>query len=360
MPMEKLQNAELKEQITKLKAENDKLKQLIDNLSVDVYWKDKYGFWEGVNQRCLYNLKQMGVIKEENANEVIGKTDFQLFNQAAAQVYRTNDLEVMQQNKELSIEEHGILNTGEQVTLLSIKKPLVDTLGQISGVFGNTINITYLKKIEAELQQAKEKAELASQAKSDFIANMSHDIRTPLSGVIGLSELLESTLINPEQKEEAHLLHDSGEQLLGMLNDILSTVRAGDIDEEVINSSFDLPQCIDDLIKLERPTTVVKHLNLVVNIDKTIPQFIISDRKKIHRILLNLLSNAIKFTPKGEIKIQVKCLEETKEQYHLQFLIIDTGIGIPKELQAKVFDRFYRVEPSYKGIYKGYGLGLHI
>jgi two-component system aerobic respiration control sensor histidine kinase ArcB len=125
--------------IEQLKAENSKLKQLIDSLPVDVYWKDKEGIWEGANQRCLYSLKKMGIINKEHADEVIGKTDFQLFNQKTAEGYRKNDAEVMQQKKEISVEENTQLNSGEQITLLSIKIPVFDKYGQVSGILGNTI-----------------------------------------------------------------------------------------------------------------------------------------------------------------------------------------------------------------------------
>lgn len=117
---------------------------------------------------------------------------------------------------------------------------------------------------------------------------------------------------------------------------------------------------IENLIKLESPTTTVKHLELNYHIDVNVPRYLVCDRKKIHRILLNLLGNAIKFTESGQISIQVKCLERTPSNVHLQFGVSDTGIGIPIELQDKVFDRFFRVNPSYKGVYKGHGLGLHI
>ena len=202
------------------------LKTLIDDLPGDVYWKDKEGTWLGLNKHCLESLFKMGFIKTCNEQEVVGKTDYQLFDREVAAGYRANDMEVMRKQQELIIEEDTLLPSKEHVILHSTKKTLYDKEGLVAGIVGNTIDITYLKNIEIELKKAKEQAEAANHAKSAFIANMSHDIRTPLAGVIGLSEVLKHSLKNPEEREKAHLLHDSGEELLHMLNDILDDVQA--------------------------------------------------------------------------------------------------------------------------------------
>ncbi|MDI1351267.1 MAG: PAS domain-containing protein, partial [bacterium] len=140
--------------IDQLRAENIKFRQLVDSLPVEIYWKDKNGVWEGANIRCLTHLKEMGIINKGRISEVLDKTDYQLFNQQTAD-YRKNDIEVMNEKKEISFEENILLDSGEQITLLSIKTPLYDINGEVSGVLGNTINITHIKKIEMELKQAK-------------------------------------------------------------------------------------------------------------------------------------------------------------------------------------------------------------
>ena len=146
-----------------------------------------------------------------------------------------------------------------------------------------------------------------------------------------------------------------------MLNDILDTVQAENASKENVNNkTFNLYKCIDDLVKLEKPTAIIKKIELLIDIESETPAYIISDQKKIHRILLNLISNAVKFTKTGFVTIGVKRIEEKNNKIHLQFSVADTGIGISKELQDKVFERFFRVTPSYKGIYRGHGLGLNI
>src|SRR3990167_3242515 len=329
---------------------------LLDSIA-GIHWsKDKKRKYLNCNDLMV---KTLGL---NNKSDIVGKTDYDLPWSAQAATLLQNDLEVMKEAKVQKSKEE-LVQTPDGVihTFMVTKCPLKNHSGEIIGTFGCSVDITHIKILEKELRIAKEKAEAASRAKTLFIANMSHDIRTPLTGVIGMSAILEDTLQNPAEKESAHMLHDSGEELLNMLNDILDDVRADHIREDDINhDAFDLYQCIQDLIKLELPTTTIKGLNLAVDIKPTVPRYILSDRKKIHRILLNLLGNAIKFTQSGQVVIQVECLNITKAKAHLKFGVADTGIGIPHEMQDKIFDRFFRISPSYKGLYAGHGLGLHI
>jgi two-component system, OmpR family, aerobic respiration control sensor histidine kinase ArcB len=330
------------------------LETLIENMPCNVYWVDKECKMINCNQNVL-NMLQM------SREEFRGKTYEELsqiaqWPEGLAQKLKNDDLHVMRTGTPVfGLEDPPIPHAnGTFSNFLSSRVPLRNQAGDILGIAGISMDVTALK-------EARAKAEIANLAKSAFIANMSHDIRTPLTGVIGLSELLESELKNPHHKEEAHLLHDSGEELLKMLNDILEDVQAGDISEDdVHNEVFDLHQCIDDLIKLERPTTILKNLGLTADIDSSVPRYLVSDRKKIHRVLLNLLGNSIKFTQTGHITIEVNCLPSEDNQVHLQFGVSDTGIGIAKDIQEQIFERFFRASPSYKGIYNGYGLGLSI
>lgn len=329
-------------------------KNIIDNLPEHVYWKDRDGRYLGCN------LLQAKDLHLDNCEDIIGKTDYDLSPKDKADAFRKIDEKIITEGKKIEAEEI-IIKHGEKTVVLSKKIPLYDDNKNIIGLLGISFDISDRKKMEDELLSSKIAAEAANNAKTDFISNMSHDIRTPLTGVVGMAQLLEESVQNPELKQYARWLYQSGEQLLNMLNGILDVVSADNVNEnDVHEESFELRECIQDIVQLELPTTALKNLDLNVKIDKKVPRFLISDRTKIHRILLNLLGNAIKFTEKGHVTIEVECPEKSNKMALLRFGIRDTGIGIPADVQDKVFDRFFRASPSYKGVYKGHGVGLHI
>ncbi|KTD13393.1 PAS domain-containing hybrid sensor histidine kinase/response regulator [Legionella jamestowniensis] len=239
--------------------------------------------------------------------------------------------------------------------------PLIDHRGLCYGVTGVATDVTDELKQTEDLKKAKEAAEIANKAKSEFIANMSHDIRTPLSGIVGLSKLLEGEAQTDTEKEYARWINQSGEQLLDLLNNVLELISLENLKELEINREwFSLREELLTICKLELPAIKVKNLEFTVEIEESVPDFIFSDRIKFHQILLNLLGNAIKFTEKGHIILAVRFLSSSEETVELEFCVEDTGIGIADNQQERVFDRFFRIAPSYKGVYKGYGLGLHI
>ncbi len=330
------------------------LEVLIDNMPCNVYWMDTNCLMAGCNRNVLKMLKL-------SKQEFLGKSYEELsflcgWPEGLAQKLKNDDLKVLQTHQPIfNVEDPPIPGSEDNYFhFLTNRVPLFNQEGKIIGVAGISTDIS-------ELIIAKKRAETANRAKTEFIANISHDIRTPLTGVIGLSQLMEQTLNNQDDKEKAHMLHDSGEELLHMLNEILDDVQAERLNEQDIkHESFDLYQCINDLIRLETPATSLKHLSLKASIPSDVPRYIRSDRNKIHRILLNLLGNAIKFTQSGSITLSIECLHQGENKVHLKFGVADTGIGIPEDVQSQVFNRFFKVSSSYKGIYTGHGLGLHI
>lgn len=297
----------LQNRISHMEAQYFQLKNLLDAVPGDVYWKDVNGVWSGMNQRCVQSLYQMKFINQCDEREVLGKTDYELFSKQTADIYRANDLEVMEKNVELSREEITLLPSGEEIVLLSTKRPLLDKSGKVIGILGNTIDITHLKKIESELKEAKEKSEAANTAKDEFIRNMSHDIRTPLSGIIGLSSILTKQVKNTQEQEYAHMIHISGEQLYSLLNGVLDIIAAGSQKENMVNHSVcSIHHLIRSIADLELPSITLKKLELIISIDCDTPEWIRTDTIKLHRILLNLLGNAVKFTEKGFIEIGVR------------------------------------------------------
>lgn len=333
---------------------NPQLEKISACIPGNFYWKNTHEQYLGCNDTLL---KTLGL---KSMAEIIGKTDWDLWPDEAEKL-RENDQRVIQTGETLFLEEKVTMANHEDRYFTVIKTPLLDEDENIIGILGNSLDITELKNTQKELQIAKDKAESADHAKTEFIANMSHDIRTPLSGVVGMSQLLIDTIQNSQQKEYAEWLHESGEQLLGLLNGILDIISADQIDESVLHEEFfDIRQCIMSIIELERPTTHMKGLDLRIGIDSSIPKYIKTDRTKLHRILLNLLGNAIKFTDKGYVSIEAKLIKIYNSEATIRFSVVDSGIGIAKDQQDKVFDRFHRAVSSYKGVYAGHGVGLHI
>lgn len=316
-----------------------------------VYWLDRNNTYLGCNDNQAKHLEL------RSRHEIMGKRTHDL-TKTVEQSFELDkiNIEVMETGKLHAVIEH----LGEHV-YFSQKVPLRDEQNKVIGLLGISIDITELKKTEAALTLAKERAEAANRVKMEFIANMSHDIRTPLSGVVGLSKLLEDSSLNPEQKQYAQWINESGEQLLSLLNSILEVVSTeNDSEQDVRRETLDLRQCIYEIIQLERPTSIIKGLDLRINIEEAVPQLVITDRTKLHRILLNLLGNAIKFTQFGHVVVDVSVVATNNVRVQLRFAVIDTGIGIPENIQNNVFERFYRASPSYKGVYSGHGVGLHI
>ncbi len=224
-------------------------------------------------------------------------------------------------------------------------------------VFGSIFSY---RKDQIQDREMRLAAEAADRSKSEFIVNISHDIRTPLTGIINLSEYLKNNLELSEEKKYAVAIYQSADQLLKLLNGVLDVITVDTATDDTVHCKpFNLIKLIDSLIELERPAVASQQLEFFYFIDENLPVTVISDRMKLHRILLNLLGNAIKFTPKGSIELRISLLSKKTNTACIQFTVKDTGIGIPKGMQDKVFDRLYKVSPYHKKNI-GNGIGLHI
>lgn len=215
-------------------------------------------------------------------------------------------------------------------------------------------------RTQEALERAKERAETATRLKGEFVANISHEIRTPLSSMIGIIDLLNETRLDEEQQEFVGILSSSARNLRSIINDVLdySKMESGNMRFEKI--PFDLTRLLTELGQLHRVSAQEKGVQFLVEIDPLVPNTLIGDPVRIQQVLNNLVSNAIKFTAEGSIKVAVQLVSETEDSATVRFSVIDTGIGVPVERQAAIFQSFTQADGSMTRIYGGTGLGLTI
>jgi PAS domain S-box-containing protein len=249
--------------------------------------------------------------------------------------------------------------------------PDIDESGSVMGFFVLVSDVTELKETELHLQEvneelvvARDRAEAASRAKSEFLANMSHEIRTPMNAIIGLARLLEEAPLAPRERGYLHKIQFATQSLLSLVNDVLdfSRVEAGQLVLE--HANFHLQHILDSISVMLSGSAADKGVELVYDIDPAMPTELAGDPMRLQQVLLNLVNNAIKFTEHGEVVLSVRPAPgSAKPGDHallVEFRVRDTGIGIPVDKQANIFDAFSQADSSTSRKFGGAGLGLAI
>jgi PAS domain S-box-containing protein len=343
---------QVQQRTDELRRSREELQAILDNSPALIHVKNREGCYALVNQRW----SELAGIAEEH---VLGHSDDELFPAEIAAVLSRGDRSVLDRGETCRFEETRAQGS-EQLVLVTDKVPLLNDRGEPYGLCGISHDITELKRAEQALRRARDLAEDANRAKSAFLANMSHEIRTPMNAILGMTHLALSTELTPRQRGYIEKAYRSADSLLGIINDILdfSKIEAGKLSME--STLFRLDDVMENLADTIGLKAENKGIELLFHVDPRIPATLIGDPLRLTQVLINLGNNAVKFTEVGEIVIKAQLLERRGNEVQLKFSVSDTGIGLSKDDQSKLFESFSQADSSTTRRFGGTGLGLAI
>ncbi len=327
----------------------DFLLNLLYQMPGHVYWQSTDNVFLGCNEVQAQNAHL------SSPEEIIGKTNFDMPWSAEAEKLNQLNNEVIASRTTLRAEEPSITREHpEGGVYFSEKKPLFNEQGQVIGILGVSLDITDKKALEEQLR-------IANELKNQFIQNMQHDLRTPTSGSMVMLEHLAARETDPEKKQQLVMLYKAAKRIYNICNEIIDFDQIAKHKNPVISKKFSLSHLIQEVIELNQPAAKMRGLELTYSIDPNIPEAVISDPKRLSRLLINLIGNAIKFTEKGSVKLEVQPIDLSHSQkMMLEFQVSDTGIGIAEDKKDLIYEQFSRLNPANQGYYTGSGLGLNI
>jgi PAS domain S-box-containing protein len=330
--------------------ENEIFRSLIDNLPTAIYAKKP-------TLQLLYVNKGWSDLTGVPREKAIGRTDFEIFGEEG-RPFMEADQEILHSRASREIQEVITKADGTTRHQRANKSAFVASDGTLY-LIGSTVDMTEQVQREQELREARLRAELADRAKSEFLANMSHEIRTPMNGVLGMAELLARSDLDAKQKTFTDIIMKSGNALLTIINDILdfSKIDAGQL---VLDPApFNLVEAIEDVATLLSTRAKEKDIELIVRVAPGLHADYVGDVGRVRQIVTNLMGNAVKFTEAGHVLVQMDgtCVDGVGR---LRISVTDTGIGIPADKRALVFEKFSQVDASSTRRHEGTGLGLAI
>ncbi len=341
---------------------SDYYQGIILNMPANVYWTDDNGTGAGCNKNVLdmFELKSVEDFKGLTFEEM-GRLAH--WDNATTESFKQDTLSVLKTGiPKINIEEPPIPGPdGQPAYFLTSRVPIFNKDNHVVSVMGISIDITERKKSEQELLKAKIKAEAANVAKTEFVQNMQHDIRTPAAGVWSLLNEMMNMESEPKRKELLQILCKSSQQLLELCDAVVDFDHIEKGEEPITEKRMDLRALVTGVIELNKPAAFMRGLELELKIDAKLPQHIMSDEFRLRRILVNLVGNAIKFTDQGKISLHIRNQRAEDERYSLLCIdVIDTGIGIDPTKYETIFEKFSRGLPANTQKYPGTGLGLYL
>lgn len=343
---------QVKERTTALKESEQQMRAFFRNSDTTINIKDTDGRFVLVSRQYE---KTFGLSEEE----AHGKFPHEIYPQDFAEHVRKHDLFVLQEGK-LVQQEDVVPGSDPPIVLLATKFPITSDAGKIMGIGTISVDISQRKQIELELMEARDAADTASRVKGEFLATMSHEIRSPMNSVIGMAQLLEDTPLNNEQKDYLATITRSGNSLLSLINDILDFSKL-DADMVSIESiPFDLERVCQESLALIAGNAVGKELEFIFDYHPDCPRYLLGDPSRIRQVLVNLLGNAVKFTKEGFVRLGVAWETDDSGSEYLHLEVQDTGIGLKPGIIEHLFDEFTQADNSTTREYGGTGLGLTI
>jgi PAS domain S-box-containing protein len=335
--------------------ERDLLRSLLDNVPDRIYFKDTRSRF----LRCsLAMARRLGL---DNPDEVVGKTDFDFHPRPNAEEYFNDEQRLLATGEPLINKvERQTASDGAEIWASVTKVPLRNRAGEVTGIIGISRDITALIRTERELAVARDTAIESTRIKSRFLAAMSHEIRTPMNAIVGMTGLILDTELSPQQRDFAETIRTSAYALLNIINDILdfSKIEAGRLTFETID--FDLREVVESAVELLAQRAHGKGVEIASLVPDEVPVQVRGDPNRVRQVLINLLGNAIKFTERGEVLVRVTKERELQSRAVLLFAVNDTGIGIERDAQERIFHPFTQADGSTTRKYGGTGLGLAI